>query len=110
MATFQNNELASSAALGARFSWLPGDHDLRRPQGRSTDTGGHIEGIHRQREGIARAQSEGKYKGRKPLPAEKRAKVLQLAAGTGASRAEIAAEVGIGVASVYRILAARKAA
>ena len=60
--------------------------------------------LERQREGIARAKSEGKYKGRKPLD---QAKVDQIKAfkadGIGAS--EIAKRVGVGRATVYRILA-----
>jgi DNA invertase Pin-like site-specific DNA recombinase len=59
--------------------------------------------LERQREGIAKAKAEKKYKGRKPLADEKRAQVLQLAT-SGATRDSIASQVGIGVASVYRIL------
>jgi DNA invertase Pin-like site-specific DNA recombinase len=62
--------------------------------------------LERQREGIAKAKAEKKYKGRKPLADEKRAQVLQLA-DQGTARDRIAEQVGIGVASVYRILAKR---
>ncbi|TWA82539.1 DNA invertase Pin-like site-specific DNA recombinase [Azospirillum brasilense] len=57
----------------------------------------------RQLEGIAKAKAEGVYKGRKPsIDAEE---VLSLKAqGVGAS--EIAKRLGIGRASVYRILGA----
>jgi DNA invertase Pin-like site-specific DNA recombinase len=65
--------------------------------------------LERQREGIAKAKAEKKYKGRKPLADVKRAQVLQLAS-TGAARDSIATQVGIGVASVYRILAQKTAA
>jgi DNA invertase Pin-like site-specific DNA recombinase len=60
--------------------------------------------LERQREGIAAAKAEGKYKGRKPTARAKAADVLRLAAD-GATREQIAAQCAIGVASVYRILA-----
>lgn len=59
--------------------------------------------LERQREGIAKARAAGKYKGRAPTARGKSADVLQLhSEGVGAS--EIARRVGIGRASVYRIL------
>jgi DNA invertase Pin-like site-specific DNA recombinase len=59
--------------------------------------------LERQREGIAKAKAAGKYKGRKPTARAKAAEVLELRdAGKGATR--IAETVGIGRASVYRIL------
>lgn len=60
--------------------------------------------LERQREGIAKAKSEGRYKGRKPIETERRRSVLKLAA-EGATRTAIASQVGIGEATVYRILA-----
>lgn len=64
--------------------------------------------LDRQREGIAKAKEEGKYKGRAKTARAKSETVLALhKAGRGAS--EIAEEVGIGRASVYRILADRAA-
>ena len=60
--------------------------------------------LERQREGIAKARKEGKFKGRKPTARAKADDVLRLA-GEGRKREEIAEELGIGVASVYRILA-----
>jgi DNA invertase Pin-like site-specific DNA recombinase len=66
--------------------------------------------LERQREGIAKAKADGLYKGRKPTARAKAAEVLKLA-GEGRKREEIAEDLGIGVASVYRILAdAAKAA
>ena len=59
--------------------------------------------LERQREGIAKAKAAGKYKGRKPTAGAKAKDVLGLhAEGVGAT--EIARRVGIGRASVYRIL------
>ncbi|MBP2304607.1 helix-turn-helix domain-containing protein [Azospirillum melinis] len=59
--------------------------------------------LERQREGIAKAKAEGKYKGRKPTAQAKAEDVMALKAqGVGAS--EIAKRLGIGRASVYRIL------
>jgi DNA invertase Pin-like site-specific DNA recombinase len=64
--------------------------------------------LERQREGIAKAQVAGKYKGRQPTAQAKSAEVIKLHKdGVGAST--IAREVGIGRASVYRILGGRVA-
>jgi DNA invertase Pin-like site-specific DNA recombinase len=57
----------------------------------------------RQLEGIAKAKAEGKYKGRKPTARAKTKQVLDLI-GQGMTRQAAADELGIGVASVYRIL------
>jgi DNA invertase Pin-like site-specific DNA recombinase len=64
--------------------------------------------LERQREGIARAKSEGRYKGRKPIETERRNNVFRLAA-EGTTRAAIATQLGVGEATVYRILASAKA-
>jgi DNA invertase Pin-like site-specific DNA recombinase len=61
--------------------------------------------LERQREGIAKAQGEGRYKGRKPTARAKASQVRELA-GKGMTREAIAAELKIGVASVYRALRA----
>jgi DNA invertase Pin-like site-specific DNA recombinase len=61
--------------------------------------------LDRQRDGIAAAQAGGKYVGRQPTARRKAAEVRALKAeGLGAS--EIARRLGVGVASVYRILKA----
>jgi DNA invertase Pin-like site-specific DNA recombinase len=61
--------------------------------------------LERQREGIAKAKSEGKYKGRKPTARAKEAEVLRLAS-EGVGGTEIARRLNIGRASVYRVLKA----
>ncbi len=61
--------------------------------------------LERQREGIAKAKAEGKYKGRKPTAMAKADEVKKLRA-EGIGPTEIAAQLGIGRASVYRILSA----
>lgn len=59
--------------------------------------------LERQREGIAKAKAKGKYTGRKPTAMAKSEDVIKLhREGIGGS--EIARKVGIGRASVYRIL------
>jgi DNA invertase Pin-like site-specific DNA recombinase len=59
--------------------------------------------LERQREGIAKAKSEGKYKGRKPTAAAKADEVRRLH-GEGMPAVTIAKALGIGRASVYRAL------
>ena len=65
--------------------------------------------LERQRDGIAVAKAAGAYKGRKPTARAKAVEVATLAA-KGMTREAIAAQVGIGIASVYRVLAKQKAA
>jgi len=60
--------------------------------------------LERQREGIAKAKAEGKYRGRKPTARAKAADVLRLHQ-EGKTPTEIARETGIGRGSVYRIVA-----
>src|SRR6516162_6386008 len=62
--------------------------------------------LERQREGIARAKAEGKYKGRKPTARNEANQVRALAA-EGVSKVEIARRLGMHRASVYRALAVR---
>ncbi|MBT8764791.1 recombinase family protein [Metapseudomonas boanensis] len=65
--------------------------------------------LERQREGIAKAKKAGKYKGRKPIHEDKRAAIVSLAR-EGVPKARIAQQVGVGQATVYRALAASRAA
>ena len=62
--------------------------------------------LERQREGIAKAKAEGKYKGRKPTAIAKAREVRALR-GDGVTPAEIARRLGISRASVYRCLEER---
>lgn len=59
--------------------------------------------LERQREGIAKAKDEGRYKGRAPTARAKAGQVASLHA-EGVQPAEIARRLSIGRASVYRIL------
>lgn len=59
--------------------------------------------LERQREGIAKAKAEGKYKGRKPIADEKAAEVLKLRS-EGATVAAIVEATKVGRTSVFRIL------
>jgi DNA invertase Pin-like site-specific DNA recombinase len=61
--------------------------------------------LERQREGIAKAKAEGKYKGRKATARAKEAEIRRLK-GEGVGPSQIAKRLGIGRASVYRVLTA----
>ena len=63
--------------------------------------------LERQREGVNKAKSEGKYTGRKPLDAKRQALILELDK-QGLTRSKIAISVGVGQATVYRVLASSK--
>lgn len=65
--------------------------------------------LERQREGIAKAKAEGKYRGRVPTAQRQAANVRRLK-GEGVAPTEIAKRLGMGRASVYRILAGASAA
>lgn len=63
--------------------------------------------LERQREGIAKAKAEGKFKGRAPTARAKAGEVeVMLAAGE--SPTAVAKKLGIGRSSVYRAIAERK--
>jgi DNA invertase Pin-like site-specific DNA recombinase len=59
--------------------------------------------LERQREGIRKAQREGRYKGRVPTVRRQAAEIARLKAN-GVRPSEIASRLGIGRASVYRVL------
>jgi DNA invertase Pin-like site-specific DNA recombinase len=59
--------------------------------------------LERQREGIAKAKREGRYKGRIPTARRQAAEVARFQT-EGVRVAEIASRLGIGRASVYRVL------
>lgn len=61
--------------------------------------------LERQREGIAKARQEGRYNGRAPTARRKAAEIIRLK-GEGVKPSEIARRLGIGRASVYRVLGA----
>ena len=59
--------------------------------------------LERQREGIAKAKAEGKYKGRKPT-ARAKADMVKLALANGVSKPQICKDLGISRTSLYRIM------
>jgi DNA invertase Pin-like site-specific DNA recombinase len=59
--------------------------------------------LERQKEGIAKAQKEGRYKGRAPTARRKSDEIIRLK-GEGMKPSEIARKLGVGRASVYRVL------
>jgi DNA invertase Pin-like site-specific DNA recombinase len=59
--------------------------------------------LERQREGIRKAKGEGRYKGRAPTARAKAGEIVKLA-GEGMTKEKIAGTLGVGVASVYRVL------
>lgn len=61
--------------------------------------------LERQREGIAKAKAEGKYKGRKPV-AMSQAETIQKLASEGLTKAAIAQRLGVSERSVYRAMKA----
>lgn len=63
--------------------------------------------LERQLDGIAAAKEAGKYKGRKPTARAKGDEIMRLVA-EGMTRREVANRLGVGVASVYRVLASAK--
>lgn len=63
--------------------------------------------LERQREGIAKAKAEGKYKGRKPTARMKAQEVLDFLA-QGHGKRETAQRLGLSERSVYRIISESK--
>mgnify|MGYP002620815497 CR=1 FL=1 len=63
--------------------------------------------LERQREGIAKAKAEGKFKGRAPTARAKAGEIEAMLAA-GESPTEVAKTLGIGRSSVYRAIAERK--
>jgi DNA invertase Pin-like site-specific DNA recombinase len=59
--------------------------------------------LERQREGVARAKAEGKYRGRAPTAQGKAGEVVHLR-GEGVKPDEIAKKLGISRASVFRVI------
>jgi DNA invertase Pin-like site-specific DNA recombinase len=59
--------------------------------------------LERQREGVAKAKAAGQYKGRKPISLNKQQEVLDLIS-KNSSKANVARQLEIGEATVYRIL------
>ncbi len=59
--------------------------------------------LERQREGIAKAKAEGKYKGRKSIALDLKQEIARLVGG-GMAKAKVARELKIGEATVYRVL------
>lgn len=59
--------------------------------------------LERQREGISKAKSEGKYKGRKSIHSDRKQEVMRLVT-SGIPKAEVARQLEMGEATVYRII------
>ena len=63
--------------------------------------------LERQREGIAKAKAEGRYRGRVPTTRRKATEIIRLKEA-GVRPSEISSKLGVGRASVYRVLAAQQ--
>lgn len=59
--------------------------------------------LERQREGISKAKADGKYKGRKAIHSDKKQEVVRLVT-SGMSKADVARQLEMGEATVYRII------
>jgi DNA invertase Pin-like site-specific DNA recombinase len=62
--------------------------------------------LERQREGIAKAKADGKYKGRKPTGDDKVREIIRLVVIEGLSATEAARRAGVARATAYRVLKA----
>jgi DNA invertase Pin-like site-specific DNA recombinase len=98
------------AAKGASLKIMNPDIDTKTPTGKlMLNLLGSIAQferelmLERQREGIAKAKADGKYKGRKATARAQTEAVLSLRQ-TGAGASAISRQIGIGRSSVYRIL------
>lgn len=105
-----NETVEKITKKGASVRFLDGSIDTGTPNGRlMLNLLGSIAQfereimLERQRDGIAKAKAENKYKGRKPTALAKTDDVLRLTE-EGMPAAEVAKELRIGRASVYRIL------
>lgn len=65
--------------------------------------------LERQREGIAKAKADGKYKGRQPT-ARRKADEIRALIAAGEKPDSVATKLGVGRSSVYRIIQAENAA
>lgn len=108
--THLHSLLGQITAKGANLKILSMGIDTATPTGKLllTIMGGVAEFerevmLERRREGIAKAKAEGKYKGRKPT-AQAKAEQVKVLIEEGVGPTEIAQRLGIGRASVYRIL------
>jgi len=59
--------------------------------------------LERQQEGVAKAKAQGKYKGRKPIASDRQQAVIRLAT-EGVPKTNIARQLKMGEATIYRIL------
>jgi DNA invertase Pin-like site-specific DNA recombinase len=63
--------------------------------------------LERQREGIAKAKTEGKYKGRKPTARQKAPEIRQLVS-EGVTKRDVSRKLGVSERSVHRVMASMR--
>jgi len=95
-----------SSAVDARFPASEYRHGDGTTDAGVCDRRSRLCGMKRRREGIAKAQREGKYRGRAPTVLRWADEIIRLKE-SGVSPTEIATRLGIGRASVYRVLTDR---